>query len=167
MFLSDTPEGLSCTEELKIVFRVNGEDTPGTAVALLDTGCDFDVISTRLVDFYGLTINDHGSGYIADGISGEQTMSLGTVEGRWGHKRNFRRPRFEVSTFHVVESSHFDIIIGRASLETAGLLGRRHRMIAPQFRGHIQNGKCALGFSLLLFLSLCLRYFCSHTNHQG
>jgi hypothetical protein len=111
---------------------VNNTEISHKGVALLDTGSDLDWISSEFARRFGIVLQNSCKEQIAVSITGEPVYSLGMIEARW-HCVNYPcRPRFEVSTFHVVDSPCTDIGIGKETLERTGMYGRKFRLMAPQ-----------------------------------
>jgi hypothetical protein len=111
---------------------VNNTEIRLKGVALLDTGSDLDWISSEFARRFGMVLQNSCKEQIAVSITGEPVYSLGVIEARWHCVDYPCRPRFEVSTFHVVDSPCTDIGIGKETLERTGMYGRKFRLMAPQ-----------------------------------
>jgi hypothetical protein len=100
-------------------------------VALLDTGSDFDWISSEFARHFGVVLDSSTRVVIAETITGHPVYSYGELEGRWRCIDRPCRPRFEVSKFHIVDCPSIDIGIGRDTLERTGLYRRNFKLMAP------------------------------------
>jgi hypothetical protein len=96
-------------------------DVMKSAVVRFDSGCEYNLMSTRFAKKLGLPFD--GSDRPAIGVNlsgGEVCFSLGTADCRW-YAPECGRPAFKTSSFHVVDSELFDIIIGSETIESMGL----------------------------------------------
>jgi hypothetical protein len=120
------------TQVVDFLIVVNNTETRLKGIALLDTGSDLDWISSEFACRFGMVLQNACREQIAVSITGEPVYSLGVIEARWHCADYPCRPRFEVSTFHVVDSPCTDIGIGKETLERTGMYRRKFRLMAPQ-----------------------------------
>jgi hypothetical protein len=121
----------------------NNIEVARTGVALLDTGSDLDWISSEFANRLGVVFQSSSRVIIAETVTGEPVYSLGMIEGRWRCVDRPCRPRFEVSTFYIIDSPSIDIGIGKETLQRTGLYRRNSALVAA-FRPHIPRAKGVL-----------------------
>ena len=110
----------------------------GSAIALLDTGCPYNIISKSVVEELGCTLLPVTDTSSFNTFKGEIVEFVGKVTIRWGcttapHSSPFSfNPRYYKSVFYVVDTDvkePYEIIIGSKTIRDEGLL--QPRFVGP------------------------------------
>jgi hypothetical protein len=112
-----------------------------SALALLDSQCEFDMISTRCAARLGLNYKNAPREHLANTITGNRVYKVGEVWIRWCLEEGVRLSssdeeitfsrRFEEARFLVVDSELFDVIIGHPTLVSLDLYAQQKNLVAP------------------------------------
>ena len=110
----------------------------GSAIALVDTGCPYNIISKSVVEELGCTLLPVTDTSSFNTFKGEVVEFVGKVTIRWGcttapyHSYFSFNPRYYKSVFYVVDTDvkePYEIIIGSKTIRDEGLL--RLKFAAP------------------------------------
>ncbi|EOA85755.1 uncharacterized protein SETTUDRAFT_40015 [Exserohilum turcica Et28A] len=116
--------------EVNIAIR-DGDGSPWSGfhlgVALVDTQSEYNLVSAQFLRVIGVQWKQSPDDANILQMDETRIVCLGEIDGRWRATEAKRgalnfRPRFEISTFKVVELSTFDIIIGRQTINECGIL---------------------------------------------
>ena len=133
-------DGDETNQVVNFLVEIDDVEVARTGVALLDTGSHLDWISSEFASRLGVLFQNSSTIAIAETVTGQPVYSLGMVEGRWRCVDRPCRPRFEVSTFHIIDSPSIDIGIGKETLRRTGLYRRNFTLMAA-FRPYIPHVK--------------------------
>jgi hypothetical protein len=93
------------------------------ANALLDTGCDYNLISSSMVKRHEFRSSDYGKPFTIVGPDGRSLKTSGLlVHARWINKEeSWQGPQAISGDFHVIDSDQFEVLIGKETIEKYGL----------------------------------------------
>ncbi|KAH8702835.1 hypothetical protein GQ44DRAFT_40334 [Phaeosphaeriaceae sp. PMI808] len=134
-----------------ICIDVSGEEVKRYGLALIDTQCWKNLISTdQLSNYPGLDF-ERCIESVGFDIQGHEIFSIGKLPVRWYHYKSKRslfgspirkQTRYERSICYVIESSVFDLVIGRETIEKLEQIGRpifAFRPAGPRIDSNIQQ----------------------------
>jgi hypothetical protein len=126
---TDRDSGWRCSGLVTIV--TGDREATRRATIILDPQCRSDWVSTQFVKRLRFGFQSGPGTAIAQSLHGEDVISVGQLDGSWWidtarksrwSLKSFSNltPTFYESTFEVVESVHFEVIIGARSLQKSG-----------------------------------------------
>lgn len=123
-----------------------GCDIMRAAVGAFDSQCAIDMMSrTYAADILGVYFDDTNCELIGYTFTDEPIYSVGRLKARWTFAQESSSgdepvlaPLFYTAEFYVVDTSHYEVIIGHQSLVKNKIYERKARTIAP-FRSVVKN----------------------------
>jgi hypothetical protein len=112
-----------------------------SAMALLDSQCEFNMMSTRCAARLGLKYDDAPRHPLAKTITGHLVYKVGEIRTRWYFEEGVQLSssdkeityfrRFEETDLLVIDSNEFDVIIGHPTLLSLGVYEQARNLAAP------------------------------------
>lgn len=144
---NDTWQGIA-----DVAYEVGNSELVKRGVILLDTQSQHDLISTRFARKFQVDLNNTVPEPFAFTVTGHTVYSVGKMNARWYTEKTrsrlsfkFKGPtlwRFIETEFRIIDSDHFDIIIGKRTINEHKLF-ERQSLLAP-FRETITPSKCTI-----------------------
>ncbi|KAF3000789.1 hypothetical protein E8E13_005654 [Curvularia kusanoi] len=132
-----------------IAYEKESSEVVKRGVILLDSQSEYDLISTRFAGQFDLDFKDAIRQYHAFTVTGHTVYSVGTMNARWYTQKSRSRwffkskgpslYRFVEAEFRIIESDHFDVIIGSRTINKHRLLEQKS-LLAP-FREQVPISK--------------------------
>ncbi|KAF2123920.1 hypothetical protein P153DRAFT_371240 [Dothidotthia symphoricarpi CBS 119687] len=129
---------------MAISIMVNGREEIRYGVVLFDPQCEEDIVSSDFATKLDPQLRFSAGIPFATTILGGIIESIGELDARWAPasiqtgRQSLRSPnfrsRFEESHCYIVQSDHFDFIVGAKTIDRLHLFESRNPMVAA-FRG--------------------------------
>jgi hypothetical protein len=144
---NDTWQGIA-----NVAYAVGNSELIKRGVILLDTQSQHDLISSRFARKFQVDLDDAVSEPFAVTVTGHTVFSVGVMSARWYTEKTRSRLsfkskgpnlwRFIETEFRIIDSDHFDVIIGKSTINKHKLFDRQS-LLAP-FRETIPPSKCTI-----------------------